>query len=106
MTEMRIKQNYSSFFERHNSKDYNRWVMTDIHGYYENFKALLEEINFSGDGQLIFLGDYVDRGPQPEKVIEEIISIQQEFGKDKVIALTGNRQLPPPVEAGACKSSS
>ena len=39
------------------------YVMSDIHGEYERYLAMLEQIAFSQDDTLFVLGDVVDRGP-------------------------------------------
>ncbi len=38
------------------------YVMSDIHGCYDEFLAMLEKIGFSQSDQLILAGDYIDRG--------------------------------------------
>lgn len=43
----------------------------DIHGEWEKFMSLYERIHFNPDEDLlIFLGDYVDRGPKPLHVLD------------------------------------
>ena len=87
-----VQKHFSRFVEQLNSTAFNRWVFTDIHGHYHHFAALLDTINYQGDGRLIFLGDYIDRGPYAEQVISRIRELQDKFGKDKVIALQGNHE--------------
>lgn len=68
-----------------------QWVIPDIHGCVRSLKALIEEqIVPSIDDQLIFLGDYVDRGPDSKGVIDYIIGLQDK-GHD-IIALKGNHE--------------
>ena len=43
------------------------YVMSDIHGCYDDFISMLAQINFSENDQLIIAGDYIDRG---EKTFE------------------------------------
>ncbi len=40
----------------------NTYVISDIHGCYEEFMAMLDKIGFCGTDRLILAGDYVDRG--------------------------------------------
>ena len=40
------------------------YVMSDIHGCYDDFLAMLGRLGLSGDDRLILAGDYVDRGEQ------------------------------------------
>jgi len=43
------------------------FIISDIHGNYDALKTAYENVNFD---KLIFLGDSVDYGPEPEKVID------------------------------------
>jgi serine/threonine protein phosphatase 1 len=48
------------------------FVLSDVHGYYDEMKAALDEAGFDENNPehwLIGLGDYIDRGTQPTKVI-------------------------------------
>ena len=40
----------------------NTYVMSDIHGCYDEFQQMLEKIHFSDRDLLICAGDYIDRG--------------------------------------------
>lgn len=46
-----------------------RYIISDIHGCYDQYRALLEKIHFSEVDELYVLGDVVDRGPKPVKVL-------------------------------------
>ena len=50
-----------------------RYVMSDIHGCYEEYRELLEKINFSDVDELYVLGDAMDRGPEPIKVMQDLM---------------------------------
>lgn len=50
------------------------YVISDIHGEYDMFIAMLDRINFSEDDRLIVLGDIFDRGPKPLEVLEYIVT--------------------------------
>ena len=47
------------------------WIIGDIHGCLTELKILLSKI--PGDEKLLFVGDYVDRGPDSFGVIERLI---------------------------------
>ncbi|PYE50142.1 serine/threonine protein phosphatase [Paenibacillus barcinonensis] len=65
-----------------------RCVISDIHGCYDEFNALLEQVHYNASqDELILLGDYVDRGPKSKQVIEQIMQLRQEHG---VVVLKGN----------------
>lgn len=64
----------------------------DIHGCTAQLKKLLGKIQQKWEwDELVFLGDYVDRGPDSKGVIEEIISWQKQY-PGRVIALKGNHE--------------
>lgn len=50
-----------------------RYLISDIHGCYEEYRELLDKINFSKDDELYILGDSMDRGPDSIKVIQDLI---------------------------------
>lgn len=62
------------------------YVMSDIHGMSKLLKEMTEKISFSSQDTLYILGDMIDRGPDPEGVIEFVLS------RDNVIALRGNHE--------------
>ncbi len=62
------------------------YVMSDIHGMYELFMKMLEQINFSEDDQLYIIGDMIDRGEQPLEVLEFVKS------RDNIHPLKGNHE--------------
>lgn len=51
-----------------------RYLISDIHGCYNEYKALLSKINFTDDDELYILGDAMDRGPEPIKVILDLMA--------------------------------
>lgn len=48
------------------------YCMSDLHGQYQQFKKLLNLIDFDENDTLYILGDIVDRGPESLKIIEDI----------------------------------
>lgn len=50
-----------------------RYIISDIHGCYEEYQELLRRIRFSGKDELYVLGDAVDRGPRPIKVLQDMM---------------------------------
>ncbi len=49
----------------------------DIHGCAKSLDALVAKINPLPDDHLIFIGDYIDRGPDSKGVIDRLIALQQ-----------------------------
>ena len=64
-----------------------RYVISDIHGRYDQYLQLLKKINFSLEDDLYILGDVVDRGPEPIKVLQDIMQ------RPNVIFILGNHEL-------------
>lgn len=70
-------------------------VISDIHGCYKELKKLIGMLESSGEyvkntDTLIFLGDYIDRGPDSKKVISFVRELQNE--SENVIPLMGNHE--------------
>lgn len=62
-------------------------VMGDIHGEYGAFMDLLEQIQLKETDTLYVLGDILDRGPHPIKVLLKLMEMPN------VICLVGNHEL-------------
>ena len=62
------------------------YVMSDIHGEYDKYLHILEKIAFSDDDSLFVLGDVVDRGPEPIRVLRDMAS------RDNVYLVKGNHE--------------
>ncbi len=67
-----------------------RFVIGDIHGCGKALGSLIEAIEPTRNDELIFLGDYVDRGPDSKDVIDQIIALQE---VTNVVALRGNHEI-------------
>ncbi|MEZ4600764.1 MAG: metallophosphoesterase family protein [Syntrophotaleaceae bacterium] len=62
----------------------------DIHGSSEKLETLIGKIDPRRDDQLVFLGDYIDRGPNSCEVIEFLVNFQENF--PKTVCLRGNHE--------------
>lgn len=62
------------------------YVVSDIHGCYDKFKELLDLIKFSDQDILYVLGDVVDRGKDPVKVLRYMSM------HDNIIPILGNHE--------------
>ena len=49
------------------------YVMSDLHGNYEAYLRMLEKIEFQDSYMLYILGDILDRGPNPIKIIVDLM---------------------------------
>jgi serine/threonine protein phosphatase 1 len=64
-------------------------AISDIHGHSQALDGLLVVIDPKPQDTLIFLGDYVDRGPDSKGVIERLIDLKKRFN---IVALMGNHE--------------
>ena len=63
------------------------YVISDIHGEYEKFIQLLKIISFTNKDTLYILGDFIDRGKHPIKVIQEMMK------HPNIIPILGNHEF-------------
>lgn len=61
----------------------------DIHGCAVSLKKLLKLISPTKEDTVVFLGDYIDRGPNSKGVIDQIIDLKE---KCKVVTICGNHE--------------
>ncbi len=50
----------------------------DIHGCAQSLDALLDQLDPSDDDHLIFVGDYIDRGPDSKGVVDRLIDLRED----------------------------
>lgn len=80
------------------------YAIGDIHGCAHELDLLLSKIAPQRDDTVVFLGDYIDRGPNSKGVIERILALKQ---VTNVVALKGNHEalfldfLESPQSVGA-----
>jgi serine/threonine protein phosphatase 1 len=61
----------------------------DIHGCHHALRTLLDHLVIEAEDQLIFLGDYVDRGPESRQVIDTLLELE---AKCRCVFLMGNHE--------------
>ncbi len=68
------------------------YAIGDIHGQYNQLRVLLATLlkKIKPEDQLIFLGDYIDRGGETAQVLECLIELQQ--NRPETIFLRGNHE--------------
>lgn len=64
----------------------------DVHGQLAALNELFVQIEQTGWDRLVFLGDYIDRGPDSKGTVDFIRSLQDAHGSDKVVAIKGNHE--------------
>lgn len=79
-----------------------RYVISDIHGCYEEYLELLKKIQFGDADELYILGDVVDRGPEPIKVLRDMMgraNVYPILGNHDYVALKILRKLSVEIQA-------
>lgn len=61
------------------------YVISDIHGCYDEFLAMLKEIGFSDSDRLLIAGDYIDRGKQSYEMLRWL-----EHCPENILPIRGN----------------
>lgn len=54
----------------------NYWIIGDIHGEIRLLDRLLEQILTYDPEEIVFLGDYIDRGPHSREVVDRIAALE------------------------------
>lgn len=98
--------------------DRSVWAVGDVHGRIDALDALLRRLNDDFDAStahqpasgpkpvLVFLGDYIDRGPRSDAVIARLQALPEERPDLDVVCLAGNHErmmlgfLDDPVQRG------
>lgn len=62
------------------------YVMSDLHGMFQEYREMLDKIHFLNDDSLYILGDICDRGPDTAKLYLDIIS------RNNVYCIRGNHE--------------
>lgn len=65
------------------------YTIGDIHGCYKEINTLINKLVLKNEDQLIFLGDYIDRGLNSKQVIDFLIELDK---KHNCIFLRGNHE--------------
>lgn len=65
--------------------------MSDLHGCFDKYQAMLREIDFSSRDTLYVLGDVIDRGPDGIRILQDM------SGRANVFPLLGNHEFTAAV---------
>ncbi len=65
----------------------------DVHGHLGALDSLLDKVlrDFRADDTLIFLGDYIDDGPDSRGCVQRVIDLKKQYAS-RVVALMGNHE--------------
>lgn len=64
-------------------------AITDIHGELEKLENLLSKLDIKKDDKFVFMGDYIDRGPDSRGVVDRII---EQSNYNECIYLIGSHE--------------
>lgn len=67
------------------------YIVGDIHGCFHELEVLVSGLPLTSADRLIFLGDYIDRGPASKEVIEFLLGVKA-AGPCQVTFLKGNHE--------------
>lgn len=67
----------------------NIFAIGDIHGCAQELELLLQKLPLSKETLILFLGDYIDRGPYSKEVVDIILDLKKKY---PVIGLKGNHE--------------
>lgn len=82
------------------------YVMSDIHGEYDAYQELLKKIKFSDNDELYVLGDCIDRGSEPIRVLQDMMlrpNVYPIIGNHEYMALTVLKQLMKEITDEHCE---
>ncbi len=67
------------------------YVIGDIHGCLAPLQALMAKLPIRKNDDLLFIGDYIDRGPDAKGVVDYVLDLRRSR-QGKVICLMGNHE--------------
>lgn len=67
------------------------YVIGDVHGCLSELSALVESLPLAPGDTVVFLGDYIDRGPDSKGVIDYLLELR-ERGEQQTVFLRGNHE--------------
>ncbi|MGZ8423454.1 MAG: metallophosphoesterase family protein [Candidatus Binatia bacterium] len=68
------------------------FVIGDIHGCSEELRHLVDALPVRPGDELVFLGDYIDRGPDSSGVVSFLIELKASLSENKLVFLKGNHE--------------
>lgn len=69
-----------------------RFVVGDIHGCERELRILIENLQLDHGDRVVFLGDYIDRGPDSSGVVSFLIDLQNQKNTTNFTFLKGNHE--------------
>jgi len=69
-----------------------RYVIGDIHGCVDEIRRLIDALPLARGDRVVFLGDYIDRGPDSRAVVSYLLSLQRHHEEIEFVFLKGNHE--------------
>lgn len=66
------------------------FAVGDVHGCADELRALLQQLPLDRDSTVVFVGDYIDRGPDSRGVVDTVLELGEMCN---VVCLLGNHEL-------------
>jgi len=70
----------------------SRFVIGDIHGCSDEVRYLIDALPVRSRDEIIFLGDYIDRGADSQGVVSFLIKLRDHLKDNKLVFLKGNHE--------------
>ena len=67
------------------------FVVGDIHGCPDELRVLIRDLALRPEDEVVFVGDYVDRGPGSKEVVEFLLDLRRS-GEARTVFLKGNHE--------------
>src|SRR5688572_648687 len=67
------------------------YVIGDIHGCLDELRWLIEGLPLESGDRMVFLGDYIDRGPHSKGVVTYVLELQKRNDLE-LVCLKGNHE--------------
>lgn len=64
----------------------------DIHGHLDKLISLMDKVKPTSGDRVIFLGDYIDRGPDSKGVLDYLMNFNQFYPEAETVFLRGNHE--------------
>ena len=70
-----INKDFKPYYKIPKPQTGRRFVITDIHGFFDTFQSLLSQIKLKKEDQLFILGDMIDKGKKGKEILDLILSL-------------------------------
>ncbi|MBI3126604.1 MAG: serine/threonine protein phosphatase [Candidatus Tectomicrobia bacterium] len=68
----------------------NLYAIGDIHGQRAMLEELIRRVPFQPEDEIVFIGDFIDRGPDPKGVVDRVLEFK--LRHPKTVCLRGNHE--------------